>query len=61
MSNVNYRFKVDNPTLSNEITQMKSDHLQVPIYHGATAYYLGIQPVDDGRFRSSKIKVANIR
>lgn len=61
MSSITYHFKVDNPKLDNEVIQMKSDHLQPPVYRGTVGYYLGAKRYDDGRYKSSKIKVANLR
>lgn len=57
---ITYNFKVDNPNLSNEIVQMRSEHLQPPIYSQTTKYYLDKQPIET-KFKSTKIKVANLR
>jgi len=63
MSSITYHFKVDNPNLNNEVIQMRSDHLQ-PIFRlggDHYDYYMGIHKPEPTKFRSSKIKVANLR
>lgn len=60
MSNTRYNFKVDNPTLNNEVIQMRSEHLQPPIHWGETKYYLE-QPKKETKFRNTKLKISNLR
>lgn len=60
MSSIHYNFKVDNPTLNNEVIQMRSEHLQPPIHWGITSYYLN--PVKtETKFKNTKIKISNLR
>lgn len=61
MSNTRYNFKVDNPTLDNEIIQMRSEHLQPPIHWGELRYFLDKPNDKNTEYRSSKIKISNLR
>lgn len=57
-----YHFKVDNPNLSNEVVQMKSEHLQPPIYYrnSPNAFKQKLNQNENVN-KSSKIKIANLR
>ena len=62
MSNIQYHFKVDNPNLSNEVPQMKSEHLQPRFYFGSDIRYkLNDDPPPPTKFKSTKLKIANLR
>lgn len=52
-----YHFKVDNPKLSNEIPQMRSEHLQPRVYDFSNRPKQTVQNIN----KSSKIKIANLR
>ena len=63
MSSITYHFKVDNPNLNNEVIQMRSDHLQPKFRFGGDHYnyYAGIREPEPTKYRSSKIKIGNLR